>query len=108
MDKKYQNLLSRIKSEVKRIEPGAEIILYGSVARGEETEYSDIDVLILLDKDVPYLSLSDTEEIVAVLFDLEIETSIPISPVIRTRKQWETPPFRTPFIVNVLNEGKRL
>lgn len=108
MKDKYQNLLSRIKTEVERVAPGAEIILYGSVARGEETEDSDIDVLILLDKDVPHLSLADTEEIVAVLFDLEIETGVPISPVIRTRKQWKTPPFRTPFIINVLNEGKRL
>ncbi len=105
MDKRYQNILSRIKTEVEQVEPNAEIILYGSVARGEETENSDIDVLILVDKDVPYLSLADTEEIVAVLFDLEIETGIPISPIIRTRRQWEKPPFRTPFIINVLNEG---
>lgn len=108
MNEKHQDLLSRIKTEVERVAPGAEVILYGSVARGEETEDSDIDVLIVVDKDVPFLALADTEEITAVLFDLEIETGIPISPVIRTRRQWKNPPFRTPFIINVLNEGRRL
>jgi predicted nucleotidyltransferase len=108
MNKEHQDLLSRIKAEVKHLEPGAEVIVFGSVARGEETPDSDIDVLILLDKDVSYLSLADTKDITAALFDIEIETGIPISPVIRTRKQWERPPFRTPFIINVLNEGKRL
>ena len=42
-------LFNRIKKTVQNVEPSADIILYGSYARGEQKEESDIDVLLLSD-----------------------------------------------------------
>ena len=42
-------VLSKIKSLVKEIDLDAEVILYGSRARGEEHQDSDWDILILVD-----------------------------------------------------------
>jgi hypothetical protein len=36
---------------------------------------------------------------------VELETGIIISPLILTRKQWYERPVRTPFFINVMNEG---
>ena len=48
-DKRY--ILQLIKDSVQQTEPGATLILYGSYARGDEREDSDIDILILVDRD---------------------------------------------------------
>ena len=39
------------------------------------------------------------------LYDLELNTGVLISPLIMLRKQWENRPFKTPFYINVMNEG---
>jgi uncharacterized protein len=49
-----------IKRTVKELSPGAELILYGSEARGESGPDSDIDVLILVDKES--LSFKDNRD----------------------------------------------
>ncbi len=53
--------LEKIKNAVKGIDSEAEIYLFGSVARGENTFSSDIDILILSEK--------DTRQILSVLAD---------------------------------------
>lgn len=46
---KREELLEQVKQAVHEIEPGAEIILYGSRARSDAQAESDWDFLILLD-----------------------------------------------------------
>jgi uncharacterized protein len=41
-------VLNRIKTIVKQIDPKADVILYGSRARGDERPDSDWDLLILV------------------------------------------------------------
>ena len=103
---KQNELLNRIKAEIEHISPGAEIILYGSVARGEETEDSDIDLLILVDSDK--LHYTEKEKIIFPLYDMNITENIHISPQVYTKKEWYERPFYTPFMINVYNEGIRL
>ena len=95
-----------IKRIVREVSPGANIILYGSEARGESNLNSDIDVLILVDKE--NLSYKDITAITDPIYDIELETGVTISPVVYTQKQWEIRPFKTPFYINVMNEGIRL
>lgn len=96
-----KKILSRIKQTVKKIAPEAKIILYE--ARGDSSQDSDIDVLILVDKNE--LTYDEITKITYPLFDIGFDTGVPISPLVRTRKQWENRPFKTPFYINVMNEG---
>ena len=96
-------IVEQIKQAIKKAEPTATAILYGSEARGDARADSDIDVLILLDGDTRNLRRED--EISGALYDLELNTGVLISPMIMLRKQWENRPFKTPFYINVINEG---
>ena len=44
-------ILERIKNSVKETAPDATLILYGSYARGDESEDSDIDLLVLVSEE---------------------------------------------------------
>ena len=96
-------IVERIKYAIKNIEPTATTILYGSEARGDARADSDIDVLILLEGDKR--NLHREEALSGALYDLELNTGVLISPMIMLRRQWENRPFKTPFFINVMNEG---
>ena len=78
-------------------------ILYGSQARNEARSDSDIDLLILLDGEK--ITLKEEEAITLPLYELELKTGISISPMVMLKKLWENRPFKTPFYINVTNEG---
>jgi len=101
-----KQILTQIKTLVKNTEPEAMVILYGSYARGDNHKHSDIDILIIVDRD--QINLSDERKIKYPLYDIEFETGIIISPVVFTRKDWETRHRVTPFYENIQREGIRL
>ena len=78
-------VIEQIKDIIRRVAPTAKTILYGSQARNEARVDSDIDLLILL--------------------ELELKTGVSISPIVMLKKLWENRPFKTPFYINVTNEG---
>lgn len=47
-----EELLDRVQKIIRQVEPEADIILYGSRARGDARHDSDWDFLILLDGEV--------------------------------------------------------
>ena len=96
-------IIVRIKDALRKIIPDARIVLYGSEARGEATVESDIDLLILLEGDK---DLVDKERsIKTILCDIELDMGVLINSIIIPRARWENRPFKTPFYVNVMNEG---
>jgi len=98
-----KEIVIKIRRAVKLIEPDATIILYGSYARGDHNQQSDLDVLVILDK--PKVSRNDEKRVKYPLYDIEFETGRIISPLVLSRKDWESRHKITPFYENVTKEG---
>jgi predicted nucleotidyltransferase len=103
MDKQQQNIISLIRSKIRHKNPDAEIILFGSRARGDVNPNSDWDVLILLNNLVVDRKLE--KEYREELFDVELETGEPISTFVFSKKDWETKHSITPLYINVKRDG---
>lgn len=83
-----------------------DIILYGSVARGEATERSDVDVLVILSGDEPPEELATRPNTLTDLaFDIGLEYNVKISIYIKTRESFESRQDH-PFLQNVRREGR--
>lgn len=105
MKRKTKHITTLIKQAVGRIDSNAQIILYGSRARGTERVDSDWDVLILTDYPVDIIKERVFRN---TLYDLELETGEPFSVFVYSKIDWDTKQVITPFYVNVTNEGVRL
>ena len=101
-----RDIVDKISQAIRRVAPTATAILYGSEARGDARPDSDIDILILLDGD--QMSLKREMEVTGPLNEIEWQTGVLVSPTVMLRKQWENMPFKTPFYINVMNEGIRI
>lgn len=99
--------VDRIASELKLFAPEAQIILYGSEARGDARPDSDIDLLILLpDFEDKKQYVMRRSAISGRLFEMSLDMNIDISPIILPKSIWES--RKTQFTVNVTNEGIRI
>ena len=96
-------ILQLIKSSVRTTDPDAILILYGSYARGNNRDNSDMDILVLIDKDK--VTFDDRKRIGYPLYDISMDNNILISPKIFSKKAWETKYRITPFYKNVIREG---
>ncbi len=95
------SILSSVKKAVQSIDPQAEIILFGSHARGDARPDSDWDFLILLES-FPNDDLEDS--IRNELYELELGMEQVISAVIEQKKIWDDLAI-TPLYKNIKNEG---
>ena len=100
---KRTKIIHAVKSALHRVAPDATAILYGSEARGEARHSSDIDVLVLLDKDK--ITLNDRRQISYPLYDVGLETDTIISIMVFSKRTWENEMKITPFYHNVMKEG---
>lgn len=108
MDKKknIQDIIWDFSQEVKKILGSrlSRIILYGSHARGDYKENSDIDIMILT-------TLTDSEidkmenEIFDLAFDFQMKYFVDISVVIKNEEQFNYWLGALPFYNNVQKEG---
>ncbi len=105
MNSKTRNISRLIKQYVSDVEPTAEVILYGSRARGDERIDSDWDIIILtsLNADV------ETERKFRYrLYDLELETGESFSVFVYSKNNWQNIQKNTPFYQSVTTEGLRI
>lgn len=103
---KRPEIVRQIRQVIHQTDPTATAILYGSEARGDARPDSDIDVLVLLEGDKR--DLHRESEMSGALYEVELATGVLVSPMIMLRSQWENRPFKTPFYINVMNEGVKL
>jgi predicted nucleotidyltransferase len=94
-----KDLLKQVKNAIQEIEAEAEILLYGSRARGDSIDQSDWDFLILLDGMVDD---NRTDRIRHRLYEVEWETGEVISSIIRNKKEWNSRPYRSMPIHKVI------
>jgi len=106
MNERITQLVNQVKNHlIMRYEEKIRgIILYGSHARGEATNDSDIDILVLIDDSLdPFevrKSLSD------LLFDILLEHGELISVVVLPEGFFKE--YNYPFMINVKREGIRV
>ena len=80
------------------------VILYGSYARGDFNKNSDVDIMILAD-----LSFEEIEnyrdQISDIAYDIELNTGIILSPIIKNINLYNNRVKFIPFYKNVQKEG---
>jgi len=106
MNKKEKHIIGLIKSKIQGKDPDADIILFGSHARGTANEDSDWDILILLKK--TNVTRETAQEYRHEIFDIELETGEPISTFVYSHTEWETKYSVTPLYYNISKEGIRI
>ena len=104
-----QMILSKYVSELEKIY-GAylkSVILYGSYARGDFSEESDIDIMILLDLD-DMLIKKYRHELSGITYDFNMDYNIDIKPIAKSQEHFEKWEDTYPFYKNVKSEGVKL
>lgn len=96
-------LLQRCKRAIREVVPDADVILYGSRARGDWHKYSDYDILIIVDGPV---DMALEKRIHDNVFPLELETCKVLTLIIYSKQQWDSRLYQAmPFHKNVDREG---
>ena len=94
---------SLVKQEIKKIDPDAEVILFGSRARGDFRKDSDWDFLVLLARPLtPDLKSLILEN----LYNIELQHNSILSPSIHSKTEWEGL-IVTPIYQIIKSEGKQ-
>ena len=97
------DLLHRCKTVITEVVNDAQVILYGSRARGEAQIHSDYDLLILVDEPVNILL---KEKILDQVYPVQLETGQMISFIVYNKQQWQSPLYRImPLHKNIDREG---
>jgi predicted nucleotidyltransferase len=96
-------LLKRCKDAIRRVVPDADVILYGSRARGDADEYSDYDILIIVDGSV---NMALEERILDKIYPLELETCQVLTFIVYSKQDWNSALYQVmPLHKNVDRDG---
>ena len=99
-------LLGKIKSGIAGKDPGAEIYLYGSRARGDNRSDSDWDILVITPRDK--VSFSYESDLRDPILDIELESGEVISLLVYTKSDWHHKKLISPLFSNVIREGIKI
>jgi len=100
-----RKILSEVARTLRDRFDVVEVILYGSAARGELDEESDIDLVVVL----PTIDWATRKEIIAVCVDAELRCGRVISAICYTTDEIEHSPLRSsPLVLTARGEGQAL
>ena len=99
-------ILNRIKSAIQQVDPQAEVVLFGSRARGDDRPDSDWDLLVLTER----ILNSRTDEIPFwnAVFPIELDLLQDISLAIRSKTEWKKRHANAPLYEEVEREGLKI
>lgn len=105
-NEEVRNLLNDITKKYKKIikEKLVEIVLIGSYARGDEEEYSDIDIIALIDDSDKNIKTLD-RELEDFNHELTMKYEILVSPILLSYNRFREYRDILPFYINVEKEG---
>ncbi len=103
---KHDIIINKIVGIATAGYPDSEVFLYGSQARGNATNSSDWDLLILLNS--THISFDLETRLMDEFYDLELETGEIFSPLIYSIKDWNNNHSFTPLYENIQKEGIRI
>ncbi|MBI4549129.1 MAG: nucleotidyltransferase domain-containing protein [Ignavibacteriae bacterium] len=103
MEKNIENLLQKVYDQLLRLygKRLRKVILYGSYARGEQFDGSDLDIAVIIDnfafadKEIAFMSESLS------LLSLEFSVTISAIPI----REQEYVKRNTPLLLNIKREG---
>ena len=104
LKKQERKILEKFRLRIGTLlqDPGVEIKLFGSKARGEAREGSDLDVLVIVSSEDWHLS----DRVYEIVTDLLLESGVCISPKIISKKQYDDLLREdSPFIRNVIRDA---
>lgn len=102
MSQREQKVIDLIRTTIRKAEPTAKIILYGSRARGDAKPKSDWDVLAIIDK--KRIDMEERSDLEYAVWNGGLDIGEEINLFTYTKQQWESAP-PTLFKYNVVKEG---
>ncbi len=102
MEARDYEIAKKLKERLSEVVQLVSFRVFGSRARGDEDEYSDMDVFL----EVESLNKELKEKIHDIVWEVGFENFIVISPLIFTRHEIEQSPLRaSPIVRNIVEEG---
>ena len=99
---KDYEIAKKLKERLSEIVQLIDFRVFGSRARGDADEYSDMDVFL----EVESLNKELKEKIREIVWEVGFENFIVISPLIFTKDEIEESPLRiSPVVKNIIEEG---
>ena len=105
MNPKNYKVAKELKEQLSDVTSLVDIFVFGSRARGDQDEYSDLDISII----VPSLNTELKERIYEIVWQVGFDNYMVISPILFTKDEIANSPLRsTPIVKNILEEGIRI
>jgi len=98
-----KDMLLALKHIIARYDSHAEIVLYGSAARGQRQPDSDYDLLVITSRK---LTSHEERDLDRAVYELQLERGVVLSVMVYASEQWQNPILQaSPYRKNVIKEG---
>ncbi len=105
MDREISGRLKKISERLKKSYNAEKVILFGSYARGEETEDSDVDLLVIAPRKERFFErIASTKRLIR-----DLRNGLPVSPIVLTPEETKKrQQIGDQFIIDILENGVSL
>jgi len=105
MNTKDYLIAKELKEKLSEVVSVVNLFVFGSRARGDQDEYSDLDVSI----EVATINKELKEKVFDIVWEVGFENFVVISPLVFTSNEIKNSPLRSAQIVkNILEDGVRI